>query len=51
MMFWQVVLKTAYEILALPLTIRVVAWVKKIEGVDTYDEDITYNIFHLSLKG
>ena len=50
MMFWQVVLKTAYEILVLPITIRVVAKVKQMEGVDTFDDNITYNIFHLSLK-
>ena len=44
MMFWQVVLKTLYEVLALPLTIRVVRYVKQVEQVDTYDENISYNV-------
>ena len=45
LMFTQVVLKTAYEILALPITIRVVRFLKKIEGKDTYDLKISYHIF------
>ena len=44
MMFWQVVLKTLYEVLALPITIRVVRYVKQVEQVDTYDENISYNV-------
>ncbi len=43
MMLYQVVLKTLYEILVLPLTIRIVKYVKKHEGVDTYDTSISYN--------
>ena len=42
---WQVALKTAYEIIILPVTIRVVKWVKKVENVDVYDTNISYNIF------
>jgi uncharacterized integral membrane protein (TIGR00697 family) len=45
LMFWQVVLKTSYEIVALPLTYRVVAWVKHYENEDVYDKDISYSIF------
>ncbi|MCI7309610.1 MAG: queuosine precursor transporter [Prevotella sp.] len=45
LMFWQVVLKTAYEVLALPLTIQVVKWVKRYEGEDVYDNGISYNVF------
>ena len=45
LMFWQVVLKTAYEIVVLPLTIRVVNWVKQYEQEDVYDKDISYSIF------
>lgn len=41
----QVVLKTLYEVLALPLTIRVVALTKRHEGEDVYDNGISYNIF------
>ncbi len=45
LMFWQVVLKTAYEVLALPLTIQVVKWVKRYEGEDVYDNGISYKVF------
>ena len=45
LMFWQVVLKTAYEIVVLPLTIRVVNWVKHFENEDVYDKNISYSIF------
>lgn len=43
LMILQVITKTLYEIIALPLTIRVVKWVKRREGVDVYDRDETYN--------
>ncbi len=43
----QAALKTLYEILILPVTIRVVRWVKRIDGNDTYDENISYNIFKI----
>lgn len=42
---WQVCLKTAYEIIILPVTVKVVKWVKKVENVDVYDRDVSYNIF------
>ncbi len=41
----QVVLKTVYEIIVLPVTIRVVKALKKHEGEDVYDRGISYNIF------
>ena len=44
-MVWQVVLKTAYEVVALPLTIRVVRWVKLHEEEDVYDDAISYSIW------
>ena len=47
LMFWQVVLKTAYEIVVLPLTIRVVNWVKQYEQEDVYDKDSSYSIFEV----
>lgn len=40
----QIVLKTLYEIIILPVTIRVVKYIKKVEGDDVYDEHISYNI-------
>ena len=43
----QVVLKTLYEILVLPLTIRVVRFTKRHEGEDVYDNGISYNIFNI----
>lgn len=39
----QTVLKTAYEILILPLTIVVVRRVKKIEAIDTFDRGVSYS--------
>ncbi len=43
MMVGQVILKTVYEIIALPITIRVVKMLKQHEG-EVYDEDVDYNI-------
>lgn len=40
----QVVFKTLYEVIMLPITIRVVDWLKKTEGSDVYDEGIKYTI-------
>lgn len=45
LMVWQVILKTVYEIIALPITIRVVKALKKYEGEDIYDEGISYGWF------
>lgn len=47
LMLMQVVLKTAYEIVVLPLTIRVVRWVKTYEGEDVYDEGVDYNVLKI----
>jgi len=43
----QVTIKTLYEILVLPLTIRVVAFTKAHDNEDVYDHDINYNIFNI----
>ena len=45
MIISQVILKTLYEIIVLPVTIRVVRVTKRIEGDDVYDNGISYNIF------
>ena len=45
MMLSQLVLKTVYEIIVLPITVRVVRWVKAYEGADVYDHGVSYNIF------
>ena len=47
LMLWQVILKTAYEIVVLPLTIRIVRYVKRHEQVDTYDNDVNYSIWRV----
>ncbi|MCR5434576.1 MAG: queuosine precursor transporter [Bacteroidaceae bacterium] len=44
LMLIQVVVKTLYEVIALPLTIRVVDFVKKLDDTDTFDSDLdSYN--------
>ena len=47
LMISQVTLKTLYEILVLPVTIRVVEYTKNRDHEDVYDEDINYNIFNI----
>lgn len=44
LMALQVLLKSLYEVVILPVTIRVVKAIKRIEGIDVYDEGISYNI-------
>ncbi len=43
LMILQVTAKTLYEVVALPLTVRVVKYVKKVEGTDVYDSGVSYN--------
>ncbi|MDL2252055.1 queuosine precursor transporter [Odoribacter sp. OttesenSCG-928-J03] len=47
LMALQAVLKSLYEIVALPLTVVVVRYIKKIEKMDVYDEGISYNVLKL----
>lgn len=44
MMGIQIVLKSMYEVIILPVTIRVVKAIKQIDGSDVYDTDISYNV-------
>ena len=44
MMGTQSVLESLYEVIILPITIRVVKAVKRIDGSDVYDTDISYNV-------
>ena len=44
----QIVLKTLYEIVILPITIQIVKFTKRHEGIDEYDNNIKYNIFSIS---
>jgi hypothetical protein len=47
LIFSQIFLKTAYEIVVLPLTIRVVKYVKQYEGTDAYDDGISYSVWKI----
>ena len=47
MMCVQVILKSLYEVMILPVTIRVVKAIKKIDGSDVYDEGISYNVLKI----
>ena len=44
MMCIQIILKSMYEVIILPVTICVVKAIKKIDGSDVYDTDISYNV-------
>lgn len=47
LMLTQTGMKTGYEIIILPLTNRIVKWVKKKEEEDVYDENVSYNPFRI----
>ena len=47
LMLWQVLLKTVYEVIAFPITIRIVKALKEHEGEDTYDNDVNYSIWKI----
>ena len=48
MMLFQVSFKIIYEIVILPVTSYVVRRVKASEGIDVFDEGISYNPFKLA---
>lgn len=47
MMVTQIILKTLYEIIVLPVTIRVVKAVKKMEDTDVFDDNVSYNVLNV----
>ena len=47
LMLWQVLLKTVYEVIALPITIRIVKALKEHEGEDTFDNGVNYSIWKI----
>ena len=47
LMLGQVALKTLYEVVALPVTIRVVKALKRHEGEDVYDDGISYSVLKI----
>ena len=48
MMLLQIFLKTAYEVIILPVTNIVVKAVKRYESADAFDTDISYNPFKIT---
>ena len=48
LMLLQIFLKTAYEVVILPVTNLVVKAVKKYEGTDVFDNGISYNPFRIT---
>ena len=48
MMGVQVVLKSLYEVIILPVTMQVVRAVKRIDGNDVYDEDVSYKFWKIN---
>ncbi len=44
MILTQAVLKSLYEAAVLPVTVRAVRYIKRVDGSDVYDENISYNI-------
>lgn len=48
LMLVQVLLKTVYEVIVLPVTIRVVKYIKRVDNTDVYDENVSYNILKIN---
>lgn len=48
LIFTQMGMKTFYEILILPITNKIVRWLKNFENIDTYDTNISYNPFKIT---
>lgn len=44
LMLTQIILKSMYEVIVLPITIRLVNKLKNMEGIDVFDENISYNV-------
>ncbi|HUS16945.1 MAG TPA: queuosine precursor transporter [Chloroflexia bacterium] len=41
--FTQWWVKTAYEVIATPVTYAIVGWLKRVEGIDPFDRDTNFN--------
>lgn len=48
MMCIQILLKSMYEVLVLPVTTRVVNAVKRMDGSDVYDDGISYKVWKIN---
>lgn len=44
MILFQYLFKVCYEIICTPLTYAIVRFLKRKEGIDTYDYDVRYNV-------
>lgn len=44
MILFQYLFKVSYEVIFTPVTYAVVRWLKRKEGIDTYDYDVKYHI-------
>ena len=42
-------IKVGWEVLATPVTYRIVSWLKRAEGVDHYDRDTRFTPFSLEV--
>ncbi len=47
MIVTQAILKSLYEVIILPVTIRIVKYIKKVDDSDVYDEHISYNVLNI----
>ena len=47
MIITQAFLKSLYEVIILPVTIRVVNYIKRVDGNDVYDRHTSYNILRI----
>lgn len=44
LMITQIVMKSMYEVVVLPITVRLVKTLKRVENTDIYDDGISYNV-------
>ena len=50
LIFWGYLFKVVYEVLATPMTYAIVNFLKRREGVDTFDRGISFNPFRHALE-
>jgi queuosine precursor transporter len=50
LIFWGYLFKVVYEVLATPMTYAIVNFLKRSEGVDTFDRSISFNPFRHALE-
>lgn len=50
LMITQIIMKSMYEVVVLPITVRLVKVLKRVEKTDVYDDGISYNILKLGGK-